>query len=565
MQKLVKKYATTCERYKSVNNNLILLATFLGGISTNIVVAPWESQGLLYRIILFLVATASFAFFSAVILSMYSNICLNRFLSGADNANDAEKVTMILRNFYSSGVVYKDFSQQLCGVGIVSSLVFIFLHLCEIDIAIAFLSLVLFFIVSIYGKSYIHKKSQKIYRHAQNRVMKIVEATIKEETTSKDFQQDKLEKKETKPGPSVKSKEPNSKLETFKSNNNQVNDKAVQKKPTHSRESILSAFNESNKKHSHESILAAFNSPSDSQPQGSNSIPNTNSSSNLQKPISKSMPQKVTATQKKLIKDRWEILEKLSYESSIDFSFYQARDIIKNRRATIAISGRDAIIKVLMPCWKVLENLQNPGLVKVYDLILHKENLVIVMEEINKTLDNFMTIKEEELANKFILEVAKTLYFLEENDLFHHCFNPKYISINDKMKPKIYWAGIPKAVVEHETKTAPDKKTIKLFSYLSLESLQKNNHVTLTSNIYTLGVIWHQLLTGKNPYDREYLDKIFYQKIKNEIPSIREASPDVSEQTERMVLRMMSKEPSNRPQSFQTIVNFISRNLQHRH
>ena len=83
-------------------------------------------------------------------------------------------------------------------------------------------------------------------------------------------------------------------------------------------------------------------------------------------------------------------------------------------------------------------------------------------------------------------------------------------------------------------------------AYMSPEQIQ-GGCADFPSDIYALGVTYYQILTGDLPYDAEETEAMFWQHVKAPIPSARAVNPEVPHALDRLVQRMMAKNPASRP------------------
>jgi serine/threonine-protein kinase len=94
--------------------------------------------------------------------------------------------------------------------------------------------------------------------------------------------------------------------------------------------------------------------------------------------------------------------------------------------------------------------------------------------------------------------------------------------------------------------------------YVAPETLQQQP-VTPSSDLYALGVILHEMLTGQRPYQASSVNVMVSQHVNAAVPRVRDQAPDVSPELDELVFSLMSKEPSRRPGSASEVAKRLAR------
>jgi serine/threonine protein kinase len=148
-----------------------------------------------------------------------------------------------------------------------------------------------------------------------------------------------------------------------------------------------------------------------------------------------------------------------------------------------------------------------------------------------------------------VSEVALALDYAHRQGVIHRDVKPANIMVLKDGKIKVTDFGIAKAVSQSQTKSGIVLGTP---NYMSPEQI--NGHeIDGRSDIFSLGVVFFELLTGVLPFHGKNLTNLFYQVTQVKHPSPREINPKVPNPVEQIVDKALSKDPELR---FQTCSDF---------
>ena len=252
---------------------------------------------------------------------------------------------------------------------------------------------------------------------------------------------------------------------------------------------------------------------------------------------------------------RYEIIGKLGQGSM--GVVYLGKDPYINRKVAIKIS-RPAPDLVQEKADKYRERffleaqsagrLMHPSIVAIYDAGMYKDFCYITMEYIDgPTLEKFCQ-KEDLLPIGKVAEVmfsaCRALDFAHKRGIVHRDIKPSNIMINNNGDVRITDFGIARIKSEQTA----SKGIIGSPSYMSPEQV-KEGPVEDKSDIFSLGCVFYELLTGEKAFTGDNYFSILY-KITNEDPvPVREVRPEVPEIVSEIARKALAKEPSQRYQS----------------
>lgn len=196
---------------------------------------------------------------------------------------------------------------------------------------------------------------------------------------------------------------------------------------------------------------------------------------------------------------------------------------------------------------KAIAMLSHPNIVKVYDVSLTERLQYIVMEYVDGiTLKEYidqqhvLTWKE---AVHFTVQILRALQHAHEKGIVHRDIKPQNIMMLEDGTIKVADFGIAR-MLNSETRTMTDK-AIGSVHYISPEQAA-GGKTDEKSDIYSLGVLLYEMLTGKLPFDSDNAVSVAIMQMQSNPRRPREINPDIPEGLEDITLRAMQKEPSSR-------------------
>ena len=211
---------------------------------------------------------------------------------------------------------------------------------------------------------------------------------------------------------------------------------------------------------------------------------------------------------------------------------------------------------------KAAARITHPNIVNVFDVGVAEGRHYIVMEYVpGRTLKE--RIKEEgpvpaAQALEIARQIAGALAQAHANNLVHCDIKPHNILVMPDGNVKVADFGIARAVTE-STMTYNDN-IMGSVHYFSPEQA-RGTIITPKSDVYSLGVVLYEMLTGRIPFDGNTAVSIARKHLEEEAPPVRSVVPNIPPVEEALVTRMMAKEPALRPDS-RLLVQEITRTEQ---
>ena len=207
---------------------------------------------------------------------------------------------------------------------------------------------------------------------------------------------------------------------------------------------------------------------------------------------------------------------------------------------------------------KMAAQLSHPNLVNVFDQGADGEVIFLVMEYVpgitlRDAMNDFGALDSKK-ALEIIEPLTDALAAAHSAGILHRDLKPENVFLSDGGKVKLGDFGLAREISEH-TQTGSVVGTV---AYLSPE-LVLRGQADARSDIYSLGVMIFEMLTGKQPYQGEQAVQVAYQHANENIPAPSSVEPGVPELLDEIVLWSTARNPSDRPASAMTLLPVIAR------
>ena len=244
-------------------------------------------------------------------------------------------------------------------------------------------------------------------------------------------------------------------------------------------------------------------------------------------------------------------------------SVYRARDSVLEREVALKIihphlATDKSFVEKFHREAKMAAKLSHPNLVNVFDQGTDGEITFLVMEFVPG-----ITLRDA--MNDFgLLDASRTLEIIEpltaglaaahSAGILHRDLKPENIFLDDNGNVKLGDFGLARAITQH-TETGSVVGTV---AYLSPE-LVTRGQADARSDIYSLGVMIFEMLTGRQPFEGEQAVQIAYQHANDRIPAPSSVKPGVPPLLDEIVLWATARNPKDRPANARELLPVIKR------
>lgn len=250
------------------------------------------------------------------------------------------------------------------------------------------------------------------------------------------------------------------------------------------------------------------------------------------------------------ISDRYQIIKSIGEGGMANV--YLAYDTILERNVAVKVlrgdlANDEKFVRRFQREALQASSLSHPNIVEVYDVGEDNGEYYIVMEYVEgKHLKGLLkkrgklTIPE---VVDIMIQVTSGLTVAHDSYIIHRDIKPQNIMILDNGLVKLTDFGI--ALAMNSTQLTQTNSVMGSVHYLPPEGASGKG-ATLQSDIYSLGILMYELLTGKLPFRGETAVEIALKQLKEPMPSIRKEIPDIPQSIENIILRATAKNPKNR-------------------
>ena len=250
------------------------------------------------------------------------------------------------------------------------------------------------------------------------------------------------------------------------------------------------------------------------------------------------------------INDRYQIIRTIGEGGMANV--YLAHDLILDRDVAVKILRGDLaddekFVRRFQREAIAASSLSHPNIVEMYDVGEDNGKYYIVMEYVEgKTLKNLIK-KRGALTLPEVIDIMTQLTAAiscaHDSNIIHRDIKPQNVLIKEDGIVKITDFGIAMALNSNElTQTNSVMGSV---HYLPPEQANGKG-ATLKSDIYSLGIVMFELLTGMLPFKGDNAVEIAIKQMKNQIPSVCEINEQIPQSIENIILKACAKNPKNR-------------------
>lgn len=264
-----------------------------------------------------------------------------------------------------------------------------------------------------------------------------------------------------------------------------------------------------------------------------------------------------------ILGDRYEILEKIGTGGMAEV--FKGKDHKLNRYVAVKVlkeefRDNDGFVKKFKEEAQAAAGLAHPNIVNVYDVGDENGIYYIVMELVEGiTLKNYierkgrLTIKE---ATSIAIQVSAGLEVAHNNHIVHRDIKPQNIIISREGKVKVTDFGIAKATTSQTTTSS----AMGSVHYASPEQA-RGGYVDHRSDIYSLGIVMYEMVTGRVPFDGETAVTVAVKHLQEQMVPPSEYCPEIPYSLEQIIKKCTEKSPDRRYQDIGDLMADLKQSL----
>lgn len=267
-----------------------------------------------------------------------------------------------------------------------------------------------------------------------------------------------------------------------------------------------------------------------------------------------------------IIEDRYKITGLLGEGGMAQV--YKAKDLITDKDIAIKIIKEETMKNPLNLTRfereaRAAASLKHQNIVQVYNLGTFENRPYMVTELIQgKTLKDSLNLRGKFSfleACDIMYQLCSAVYYAHQHGVIHRDIKPQNVFITPDGTIKLGDFGI--ATFQNSAHITRSDVVVGSVHYLAPE-ISKGNPASTQSDIYSLGITFFELITGRVPFDDESAVTVALKHIKDKFPSIKKFNPKTPALIEKIIYKACAKSPYDRYRSALDMRKDIERILQ---
>ena len=251
-----------------------------------------------------------------------------------------------------------------------------------------------------------------------------------------------------------------------------------------------------------------------------------------------------------ILNGRYEILKSVGFGGMAEV--YLAKDVLLDRKIAIKVLRKKFLdSKTQLDQFKrearSAARLIHPSIVTIYDVCDEGDISYILMEYVEgvslKAFEEQNGRMDPTLAVALTAQLASALEHAHKHNIIHCDIKPQNIVLTEAMVPKIVDFGISR-IVSNET-MAFTASVVGSVHYFSPEQAQGLS-VTAQSDIYSLGIVFYEMLTGKVPFDGSNAVSVARKQVEEQAPPLKTYWPEAPDALQGIIDKALAKNVKDR-------------------
>ncbi|HWN95433.1 MAG TPA: serine/threonine-protein kinase, partial [Methylomirabilota bacterium] len=252
---------------------------------------------------------------------------------------------------------------------------------------------------------------------------------------------------------------------------------------------------------------------------------------------------------------------------------FRARQVSLNRIVAVKLMvaghfAAPAIVKRFKLEAEAAARLEHPHIVPIYEVAEHLGQPYFSMRfmeggTLAGRIANFKSPIPNREAAQLMATVARAVHYAHERGILHRDLKPTNILLDSEGQPHLTDFGLAK-LLEEDSRLTLTFAVLGTPAYMAPEQAAgKTKDLTTAGDLYSLGAVLYELLTGQPPFSGKTPAEVMHQVVDTEPTPPRKLNPALDEDLETICLKCLEKEPSRRYPSALTLAEELERWLRH--
>lgn len=240
-------------------------------------------------------------------------------------------------------------------------------------------------------------------------------------------------------------------------------------------------------------------------------------------------------------------------------------------------SGQEVALKVLSPDvshdslikarfereMMILEKLEHPSMIRYLGGGEHDDQLFFAMELLSAGTVKELIVSTGPFswpeAAECGRQIASVLQHAHNHNIIHRDLKSSNLFITDRGKIKLGDFGIARDTRAKDLTASGI--TVGTYAYMSPEQITGDRHLSGKADLYSLGCVLFEMLTGRVPFEGENFHQIVEQHLHRQPPPVRSLAPNCPVELDNLVQQLLAKEPEKRPFSARAVQGVLDDQL----
>ena len=231
----------------------------------------------------------------------------------------------------------------------------------------------------------------------------------------------------------------------------------------------------------------------------------------------------------------------------------------------LTLSGDEHITERFKREARIMMDFKNDYIVDVYDHFKAGGSYYIVLEYVDGLALDALIKKERYLPNDtallIFLESCKALKYAHDKNVIHRDIKPGNILISQKGEIKLVDFGIASISDDDESNLTRDGMTLGTPSYMAPEQFNNSKSVDLRADIYSMGVMLYEMVTGKKPYPANYSPETLAKIQKGKYQSPLKHNPSISSFIVKLISKCMKAKTEKRFKDLSKVIVLLEKHF----
>jgi serine/threonine-protein kinase len=258
--------------------------------------------------------------------------------------------------------------------------------------------------------------------------------------------------------------------------------------------------------------------------------------------------------------ERWiwpfELLEKIG-EGGMGV-VYRARYVVNDKHFAVKLLPSDVTDETILARFQreleILKKLKHQNIVRCFGGETKNKRQFYAMELVDGgTLEQLLASRGRlawELVVEYGLQMCAALAYSHQHGIVHRDIKPGNFLLTNTGRLKLSDFGLASVIAAR--RITAEGRTMGTYQYMAPEQI-RGKEITPQTDLYALGCVFFELLTGRPPFVGETAAEILHQHIKEPAPRVGQFAPDCPAGLEQLVFDLLQKEPSARPADAETV------------